>query len=91
MKYADAGWFIGVPSFIRRHAREGGHPVNADARDQIERARRTGSSGPVYANRLRPKADFGESRGFDAARARGRAGALAEAASRTMTVVFVVR
>ena len=24
-----------------------------------------GSPGPVYANRLRPKADFGGSRGFD--------------------------
>src|SRR4051794_19396358 len=38
-----------------------------DANDRIEKPRRTGSPGPVSSNRLRPKADFGASRGYDEA------------------------
>jgi hypothetical protein len=66
------------------HAKAG-DPVFQRKRSEIERPRRTGSPGPVYANRLRPKADFGGSRGFDGACGIRRAEALAKAASRAMT------
>jgi hypothetical protein len=53
-------------AFPARHAPlQAGHPVSRDVSCKHYRLWNTGSPGPVYANRLRPKADFGGSRGFD--------------------------
>jgi hypothetical protein len=53
-------------------------------------AKEDGCPGPVYANRLRPKADFGGSRGFDGPAVSQADEALAKAASPGMTTERVI-
>jgi len=54
------------PVSLRCHAmRKRGIQYSRGFSNKHQRLRNTGSRDPVYANRLRPKADFGGSKGLD--------------------------